>query len=167
MLFVSHDRYFIQKVAESLLIFDEHGVMYYPFGYTHYIEHCQKQADGMDTSARIRAEEQALISGLQNVPKAEKHRLKEISEDSAYKDWQMRLISEPMEQARFQLETFLDTYDLEKDWVDISYQENYQHTKETLLKEYTESCLDWYDKWLEFHPEIPNHTEQESKGAAL
>ena len=167
ILFVSHDRYFIQKVAESLLIFDEHRVMYYPFGYTHYIEHCKKQADGLDTSARIRAEEQALISGLQNVPKAERHRLREIPEDVAYKDWQMRLAAEPIEQARFQLETFLDTYDPERDWEDTSYGEDFRYTKETLLEKYTESCLNWYDLWLEFHPQEPGNQEQDMKGATL
>lgn len=164
MLFVSHDRYFIQKTAESLLIFDDQSVMYYPFGYTHYVEHCRKMEAGLNTSARIRAEEQALISGLQNVPKAERHRLREIPEDLAYKDWQMRLALETLEKARLELETYLSTYDLQKDCEDTSYSEDYRHTKETLSETYTRSCLDWYDRWLEFHPEETARQEQDEKG---
>lgn len=38
VLFVSHDRYFIQKIADSLLIFEKDKVNYYPFSYEKYIE---------------------------------------------------------------------------------------------------------------------------------
>ena len=38
LIFVSHDRYFISKIAESLLCFTEKGVEHYPYGYSQYIE---------------------------------------------------------------------------------------------------------------------------------
>lgn len=38
VLFVSHDRYFVQKIADSLLIFNKEMVNYYPFGYQEYKE---------------------------------------------------------------------------------------------------------------------------------
>ncbi len=38
ILFVSHDRYFIRQVADSLLIFKDGGVTYYPYGYDQYLE---------------------------------------------------------------------------------------------------------------------------------
>ena len=38
VLFVSHDRYFVQKIADSLLVFEKDKVNYYPFGYQEYIE---------------------------------------------------------------------------------------------------------------------------------
>ena len=41
VLYVSHDRYFIRQVADALLIIEEDGVMYYPFGYEHYLERRQ------------------------------------------------------------------------------------------------------------------------------
>ena len=37
MLFVSHDRYFIKQVADAILVFENDKVMYYPFGYDHYL----------------------------------------------------------------------------------------------------------------------------------
>lgn len=159
LLFVSHDRYFIQQVAQSLLIFDEQSVLYYPFGYSHYVEHCRKQAADLNTSARIRAEEQALISGLQNVPKAERHRLKDIPTELAYKDWQMRLASEPLEQITQELKTFSEAYDLRRDWEDMSYHAEQLQKAEELWNRYTECCLDWYEKWLEFHPDELSGTE--------
>ncbi len=38
VLFVSHDRYFIKEVADSLLIFEGGKVRYYPYGYEQYVE---------------------------------------------------------------------------------------------------------------------------------
>ena len=38
VLFVSHDRYFIRKISNSLLSFETDGVKYYPYGYAQYLE---------------------------------------------------------------------------------------------------------------------------------
>lgn len=38
VLFVSHDRYFIGKISDSLLVFEKDAVAYYPYGYTQYLE---------------------------------------------------------------------------------------------------------------------------------
>ena len=37
VLFVSHDRYFIKKIASSLISFESDGVKYYPYGYEQYL----------------------------------------------------------------------------------------------------------------------------------
>ena len=42
IIFVSHDRYFVRKIAKSLLVFDEKGVTYYPYGYDQYMEENKK-----------------------------------------------------------------------------------------------------------------------------
>lgn len=167
LLFVSHDRYFIKQVAESLLIFDDSSVLYYPFGYDHYVEHCRKYASGEDIPARIRAEEQALLAGLKNVPKAERHRLKEIPTDLAYKDWQMHLASEPLLQIREEMEQFLSSCDVQKEWEDVSYQESRRLEEAELHEKYTQACLGWYEKWMEFHPEEIRTTDYDTKGASL
>ena len=83
ILFVSHDRYFLSRVAESVLIFENQSAFYYPFGYEHYLERCRKAEKGEGIAAQIRAEEQALIAGMRGVPKAERHRLREIPEEEA------------------------------------------------------------------------------------
>lgn len=164
LLFVSHDRYFIKQVAEALLIFDESSVLYYPFGYDHYAAHCRKYTSGEDIPARIRAEEQALLTGLQNVPKAERHRLKEIPAELAYKDWQMGLALEPLIQLQTELDIFFSSSDLQKEWEDASYQRTRKLEKENLYKKYTQVCLDWYEKWMEFHPEEIRTAGYDTKG---
>lgn len=38
ILFVSHDRYFIKKIADNLIVFDENGAKFYPYDYDIYKE---------------------------------------------------------------------------------------------------------------------------------
>lgn len=98
ILFVSHDRYFIRQVAQSVLIFEEAGPMYYPFGYEHYLEKRQKAEEyGEELSAQVKAEDAALLEGMRTVPKAERHRLREFSTEEAYADWKLRLAYEKLE----------------------------------------------------------------------
>lgn len=94
ILFVSHDRYFIRQVADAILIFDEQGVMYYPFGYEHYLEKCRSAVAGISLTAQVRAEDAALIAGIRAVPKAERHSLREIPTEEAHLDWKLRLVME-------------------------------------------------------------------------
>lgn len=37
IIFVSHDRYFVRKIADQLLVFDSDGVKFYPYGYEEYM----------------------------------------------------------------------------------------------------------------------------------
>ncbi len=99
ILFVSHDRYFIRQVADSVLIFENFSAMYYPFGYEHYLERSRRGNAGEGLAAQMKAEEQALIAGIRAVPKAERHRLREISAEEAYLDWRFKAIMEKMEPA--------------------------------------------------------------------
>jgi ATP-binding cassette subfamily F protein 3 len=133
ILFVSHDRYFIEQVADAILVFGGKHVMYYPFGYAHYIAHAG-QGQGEDLSAMIRAENQALIADLKAVPKAERHRLKEIGTEEAYVDWKLRLAAEPLFAARDRYEQAYEAWEFEQ--------------AEALEKEWTKACLDWYDLFL-------------------
>uniref|UniRef100_UPI0032617C8E ATP-binding cassette domain-containing protein n=1 Tax=Clostridium sp. NkU-1 TaxID=1095009 RepID=UPI0032617C8E len=100
ILFVSHDRYFLSRVAESVLIFENQSAFYYPFGYEHYLERSKRAENGEGLAAQIRAEEQALIAGIRAVPKAEKHRLREIPVEEAYLDWKLGLVLERLLPAR-------------------------------------------------------------------
>ncbi|MBE5960914.1 MAG: ABC-F family ATP-binding cassette domain-containing protein [Lachnospiraceae bacterium] len=49
LLFVSHDRYFIQSIADSLLVFEGDAVHYYPYGYQEY---CEKQEESSKWDSR-------------------------------------------------------------------------------------------------------------------
>ncbi|MDD3279749.1 MAG: ABC-F family ATP-binding cassette domain-containing protein [Lachnospiraceae bacterium] len=161
ILFVSHDRYFIRQIADAILVFEGQSVMYYPFGYEHYLERRQKQK-GENPSALIRAEEQALIADFKAVPKAERHRLREISTEEAYRDWRMRLVTEPMEKARTQVEELTKQWEKlqveleESRWIGTErdpgkkqQQEQAERLKLELEKyqeQWTTCCLAWWDE---------------------
>ena len=38
VIFVSHDRYFIKEISDSLLVFEPSGVKFLPYGYSQYLE---------------------------------------------------------------------------------------------------------------------------------
>lgn len=99
ILFVSHDRYFIRQVAESVLIFENGRASYYPFGYEHYLERRKKAGNGGSIAAQIQAEDQALVESLHAVPRAERHCLREMDTEAAYEDWRLQPVRERMEAA--------------------------------------------------------------------
>ena len=133
ILFVSHDRYFIKQVSESVLIFENHGAMYYPFGYDHYMEHTSRKAEGEDLSVQMRAEEQALVAGMRAVPKAERHRLREIPTEDAYMDWKYRLAKERMRDAEAEVSQLWNEL--------LIYEPKYQVAWEN----WQECIMEWYE----------------------
>lgn len=158
ILFVSHDRYFLSKVAESVLIFENQSVFYYPFGYEHYLERSRYSESGSKAPARIKAEEQALIAGIRAVPKAERHRLKEIPVEEAYLDWKLGLVLKKLLPAKNRVEElscrmeemkgkWLESEDF---WNGITWNEahTFERLEEALKQawqEWNELCLEWFD----------------------
>ena len=59
---VSHDRYFIKNAIGR---FENDKVMYYPFGYDHYISGLRHQRMGAGTKAK----DAAMVEALAAVPK--------------------------------------------------------------------------------------------------
>lgn len=145
MLFVSHDRYFISQVADAILVFQGDEVLYYPFGYEHYIDR-KRRGGSDDIIAMIQAEDQAMIADLKAVPKPERHRLKEIGTEEGHIDWKLRLEAEPMEAAMEQVETMVRYMN---EAVTMEQYEGWERKLEHAYVEWTETCLQWYDMWLE------------------
>lgn len=145
MLFVSHDRYFISQVADAILVFQGDEVLYYPFGYEHYIDR-KRRGGSDDIIAMIQAEDQAMIADLKAVPKPERHSLKEIGTEEGHIDWKLRLEAEPMEAAMEQVETMVRYMN---EAVTMEQYEGWERKLEHAYMEWTETCLQWYDMWLE------------------
>jgi ATP-binding cassette subfamily F protein 3 len=145
LLFVSHDRYFIEQVADAILVIDGQQVMYYPFGYAHYLEHSGR-GEGEALSAMVSAENQALVADLKAVPKAERHRFKEINTEDAYVEWRLKLAAEPLFAAR-------DRYELMYTQFLAAAPEEENAVPQEILAQaeaaWTEECLRWYDLFLE------------------
>lgn len=53
IIFVSHDRYFIRKISDSLLVFSQGNTQYYPYGYSQYLESGEKT----QKSEQVKAQE--------------------------------------------------------------------------------------------------------------
>ena len=156
ILFVSHDRYFLSRVAESVLIFENQSAFYYPFGYEHYLERCRKAEKGEGIAAQIRAEEQALIAGMRGVPKAERHRLREIPEEEAYLDWKLGLILKRLVPARDRvMELTVSMDSLKERWLESEGFWNGEEWEESgsyesLKKELDIAWTDWHQRCLEW-----------------
>lgn len=110
LLFVSHDRYFISKVAQNLLVLPEspdRPPRYYPFDYAHYLRKCRqvdreqtegtKETDSDEHALGMSLEDKALLEGMRRVPEEEKGRFRRISTEEAYRDWKRRLMEEELD----------------------------------------------------------------------
>ncbi|MGL5437686.1 MAG: ABC-F family ATP-binding cassette domain-containing protein [Lachnospiraceae bacterium] len=158
ILFVSHDRYFIDQVAESVLILEDNEVMYYPFGYSHYMERKDRQGDTI--AAQVKAEDQALIEGMRAVPRVERHRLREIPETEAYLDWKLRLVMDKLEPAEERYKMVSEQLQqMQQEWLQTEEywngggwlqqelcQELYQKSQEA-WEVWHEQCLEWLEIW--------------------
>ncbi len=148
ILFVSHDRYFLRQVADCMLIFEDGQVMYYPFGYEHYLERLRKGEKGDSITARVAAEDEALVAGIRAVPKAERHRLREIPEEEAYADWRLRLAGEKLEQAGRAAEESFER--MEVMWEEEPQEEERIREKwRKAWEAWNEACMEWFEVYEE------------------
>ena len=162
ILFVSHDRYFIDQVADSVLIFEEQSAFYYPFRYSHYLERLEKsQAEGAaeTVAGQMKAEDAALIAGMRAVPKAERHRIRELPAEELYLDWKLRLVAEKMEPAAEGYRILEEKYrssekeikESEEYWTGKIPKEKWEFLEQLRVEmlqawdKWNRFCLEWFD----------------------
>ena len=85
-----------------MLIFKAQGLCITPLGMSTIWNGWKGK--GLSPAARIQAEEQALIAGLKAVPRAERHRLREIPTEEAYDQWRLKMAEDAMKEAAGQAE---------------------------------------------------------------
>ena len=61
IIFVSHDRYFIKKIAKSCLVFENEGTRLYEYGYKEYIDF-KKEEEVQQKQTRVSVREQRAVS---------------------------------------------------------------------------------------------------------
>lgn len=176
IIFVSHDRYFLNEVAKSLLIIEDDDVLLYPFNYNHYLTKLKTNKEYIKNagiSAMVIAKDQAMVDNLRKVPKPERHESKYLNTDEAYVDWKLRLIGEPMEEVKERFEIILEKRDslMEKvnnlrlktcmgeEWEDEKTLNDLRNLEQELSacssetdkiwEEWNMSCLNWYDVYEE------------------
>ena len=151
MLFVSHDRYFIKQVADAILVFEKDKVMYYPFGYDHYISRLKSSQDG-NLPALMQAKDAAMVEALAAVPKRERHETRQLSTDEAYLEWKLALAAEPVAKAAEEAER-LNQNIITADWTKQNV-DKLRQQYENAVDSWTNECTKWYDIYLdEMYPE--------------
>jgi len=63
VIFVSHDRYFVNKVADRLLVFDERGANFHPVGYAEYEMLEKERAENETAVETVALKQQAVSAG--------------------------------------------------------------------------------------------------------
>lgn len=153
MLFVSHDRYFIKQVADAILVFEKDKVMYYPFGYDHYISRLKASKDG-NLPALMQAKDAAMVEALAAVPKRERHETRQLSTDEAYLEWKLTLAAEPMMKAADEAEKVYEELCEAESELNEENVDKLRLQYEKVADSWTNECTKWYDIYLdEMYPE--------------
>lgn len=79
IIFVSHDRYFVRKISDSLLVLENGEAFYYPYGYNQYM--AKKEDKKYEVTIEVKKEEKTNVSKDKNALKKELSKVeKEINE---------------------------------------------------------------------------------------
>lgn len=147
MLFVSHDRYFIKQVADAILVFEKDKVMYYPFGYDHYISRLKASQDG-NLPALMQAKDAAMVEALAAVPKRERHETRQLSTDEAYLEWKLTLAAEPMMKAADEAKKAYEELCAAESELNEENVDKLRQQYENATDSWTNECTKWYDIYL-------------------
>lgn len=85
IIFVSHDRYFVEKIADELIVFEESGASYYPFGYGEYLEKIKKKQPIVETKKVKKMIEKAKIVEDKREKKVSREKELQIIENNIIK----------------------------------------------------------------------------------
>ncbi|MDO4976909.1 MAG: ABC-F family ATP-binding cassette domain-containing protein [Eubacteriales bacterium] len=161
LLFITHDRYFLKQVADSLLIFEKDKVTYFPGDYEHYCQHLMKEEERRIHHIHTMEEEnEALWRSLEEVPEKKRIQSARFNTEQSYTDWQLELIGKEMEEVKLCIEAVYSGFPVTDLFLLELYYTEFGFTKENWLqsrakymeleKQYQEICIRWYEKWLEY-----------------
>ena len=167
LLFVSHDRYFLKQVADSLAVFGEDAkneVRVYPFGYEFYLTHRQELAEE-DKISRVQRENEALLADLKAVPKKESHELP-VSWQEESRAWELSHLAGKIAKAAEAWESAAEEEEV-RGWMECLSEEDrialenegnrmseparmpLEQVLPGLLDTWTNACLKWYEAYEE------------------
>ena len=102
LVFVSHDRYFINRVADRLLVFGENGAVFYPFGFDEYEQARKRAGTSPEKASRTedgedeKPQKAVYISPLKMRTRKE-HRAKKLEELIGAKEAELAALNQEME----------------------------------------------------------------------
>ena len=86
LMVVSHDRFFINKISDCILDFENGNVKFYPYGYEEYLEKkSTEEKEIIATQKQEKAKKQVYINPLKEKDKLEK-KIKKIEEEISKKE---------------------------------------------------------------------------------
>lgn len=126
ILFVSHDRYFVKKIATNLIVFDENKATYYPYTYEEYLE---KQKEVVTAKEKPQNGKKEIKTILKKNIQEEKKQLKKVEREIEKLELQKKELNQELEnpfvyqdyeKAR-EISKYLETInknlqELEKEW---------------------------------------------------
>ncbi|MEE1197784.1 MAG: ABC-F type ribosomal protection protein [Acutalibacteraceae bacterium] len=96
VLFVSHDRYFIKKIATSLLVFENDAVKFYQYGYEQYLKDNTKPVTSIEPTIKSNKTKKTYTTPLKEQAKKER-RIKKLENEMAECEKNIALIKEQFE----------------------------------------------------------------------
>ena len=95
IIFVSHDRYFVNKIADEVIAFTDSGLKIYKYGYQEYLEKRDKEVKQVIEKKEVKKKE-PIIKGNKEIHKIEKeveeinNKIKKINEElyNCYDDYE-------------------------------------------------------------------------------
>lgn len=86
LIFVSHDRFFVNKIADSILSFENEKVEFYPYGYEYYLEKRDKEVSVQEKEQMIKKpKKQTYTNPLKEKEKLVK-KIKKVEEEISKKE---------------------------------------------------------------------------------
>ncbi len=128
LIVVSHDRYFIEKVADKLLVFDKDKTTFYPYGYFEYSEKlkCEQNKEEEKTQQKTtkkefytplkdRSKKQKRVQKLESLINEIENKLSEIEKDLSnpliYSDYiKVSALQEESEKLKTTLNEYMDEW---------------------------------------------------------
>jgi ATP-binding cassette subfamily F protein 3 len=141
VLFVSHDRYFVQKIADSLLVFETDRVNYYPFGYQEYTERVQFTNE---TDASIKTVASNKTVALTNAPRVNPGGKEWDRKAMERKNQAMRKIEMMVDETEREIErikTLMESPEIACDYAKLSEMHNQLIREELKFEEYLENYV--------------------------
>ena len=110
----------------------------------------------------VEAENTMLVSELQKVPEKSRLQSSRFSTEQSYTDWQLSLALSQLNKAGEKWKK------LEEEREELRFKEaageevdvpSLRTAYENAQKEYTERCLEWYEKWIDFEEAFESYRD--------
>lgn len=144
IIFVSHDRYFVEKIADELIVFENDDATYYPFNYDEYLEKIKKKPPIVETKKVKKIVEKAKIK--------EDKREKKVSREKELQSIENDIIKHESRIATLNQELFSS---------DVINDFNKINSIQSKIDNLNQELVELNNKWEQLTDEILNEKNQD------